>query len=113
MAGLGVAGGIAFGLRRMGVAGLAIALLAAAAIVAWTLPPLLGAAAFVVGAALGFVALRGLSRAAAPAAALAAAVAAFVPAGGYVAVVAAPLLGWRLRRRAAGRHAGLRILARD
>ena len=113
VAGLGVAGGIAFGLRRVGVAGLAIALLAGAGIIAWTLPPLLGAAAFVVAAALGFLALRGLSSAAAPAAALAAAAVAFVPAAGYVAVVAAPLLGWRLRRRAAGRYAGLRVLARD
>jgi hypothetical protein len=108
-----VAGGIALGLRRVGVLGFVVALLAAAGVVAWALPALVGAAAFVLAAALGFLALRGLSAAAAPAAALAAALIAFVPAAGYVEVVAAPLLGWRLRRRAAGRYAGLRVLARD
>ena len=85
----------------------------AAAFVVWALPALLGAAAFVVAAALGFLALRGLSPRAAPAAAVAAGAVAFIPAAGYVAVLAAPLLGWRLRRRAAGRYAGLRVLARD
>jgi hypothetical protein len=38
---------------------------------------------------------------------------AFVPVVGYLEAVAAPLLGFRLRRRSAGRYAGLRILARD
>jgi hypothetical protein len=85
----------------------------AAGITVWTLPSPLGAAAFVIAAALGFLALRGFSTTAAPAAALAAGVVAFVPAAGYLEVLAAPLLGWRLRRRAAGRHAGLRVLARD
>ncbi len=93
--------------------GFALALLVDAAIIVWTLPSLLGAAAFVVAAALGFLALRGLSTAAAPAAALAAGLVAFIPAAGYIEVLAAPLLGWRLRRRAAGRYAGLRVLARD
>jgi hypothetical protein len=108
-----VAGGIAFGLRRVGVVAFAVALLLAAAIIVWTLPSLVGAAVFVVAAALGFLALRGFSTAAAPAAALAAGVVAFIPAAGYLEVLAAPLLGWRLRRRAAGRYAGLRVLARD
>ena len=97
----------------MGVFAFLLALAAGAGIVAWALPPLIGAAAFVVGAALGFVALRGLSATAAPAAAVAAAALAFVPGAGYLEVPAAPLLGWRLRRRAAGRYAGLRTLARD
>jgi hypothetical protein len=44
---------------------------------------------------------------------LAVAALAFVPGLGYLEAVAAPLLGLRLRRRAGGRHAGLRILARD
>ena len=113
VAGLGIAGGIAFGAGRLGVAGFALALAAAAALIVWTLPPLLGAAAFVVAAALGYLALRGLTPAAAPAAAVAAGVVAFIPAAGYLAVLAAPLLGWRLRRRATGRYAGLRVLARD
>lgn len=113
VAGLAVAGGIAFGVGRLGVAGFIVALALAAALVAWTLPALLGAAAFVFGAALGFLALRGLSPTAAPAAAVAAGVVAFIPAAGYLALLAAPLLGWRLRRRAAGRYAGLRVLARD
>jgi hypothetical protein len=38
---------------------------------------------------------------------------AFVPALGYVEAVVLPVLGLRLRRRAGGRFAGLRILARD
>lgn len=45
--------------------------------------------------------------------ALLAAALAFVPALGYVEAVAAPLLAHRLRARAAGRYAGLRILAKD
>lgn len=38
---------------------------------------------------------------------------AFVPGLGYVEAVGAPLLAHRLRKRTAGRYAGLRILARD
>lgn len=38
---------------------------------------------------------------------------ALVPVLGYVEAVAVPLLGFRLRRRAPDRHAGLRTLARD
>jgi hypothetical protein len=38
---------------------------------------------------------------------------AFVPALGYLEAVALPALGARLRARAGGRYAGLRILAKD
>jgi len=38
---------------------------------------------------------------------------AFVPGLGYAEAVAAPLLAHRLRKRTAGRYAGLRILAKD
>ncbi len=38
---------------------------------------------------------------------------AWAPGVGYAEAVLLPLLGWRLRRRAPGRYAGLRILARD
>ena len=38
---------------------------------------------------------------------------AFVPVVGYVALVAVPALGMRLRRRSGKRYAGLRTLARD
>jgi hypothetical protein len=38
---------------------------------------------------------------------------AFVPVVGYIAALAVPLLGARLRRRSPDRHAGLRSLARD
>jgi hypothetical protein len=36
-----------------------------------------------------------------------------VPVLGYLTALGAPILGERLRRRAAGRYAGLRILAKD
>jgi hypothetical protein len=38
---------------------------------------------------------------------------AWAPGVGYAEAALLPLLGWRLRRRAPGRYAGLRILARD
>jgi hypothetical protein len=65
------------------------------------------------GLAVGVFSFRHLSRAAVPAASLAAAALAFVPALGYVEALGAPVVGGRLRRRAAGRFAGLRVLARD
>ena len=37
----------------------------------------------------------------------------FVPIVGYLEAVLAPILGDRLRRRASGRYAGLRVLAKD
>jgi hypothetical protein len=45
--------------------------------------------------------------------ALGAAALGFVPALGYLEAVLLPILGFRLRRRAGERYAGLRILARD
>ena len=71
------------------------------------------AVAVLVGVAIGVFSFRHLARAAVPAAALALAAVALVPALGYVAAALAPFLGERLRRRAAGRYAGLRILAKD
>jgi hypothetical protein len=47
------------------------------------------------------------------AAAVVATALAFVPGVGYLEAVAVPVLAARLRRRAGGRYAGLRILARD
>jgi hypothetical protein len=38
---------------------------------------------------------------------------AFVPILGYVEAVTAPVVGERLRRRAATKYAGLRVLAKD
>jgi hypothetical protein len=46
-------------------------------------------------------------------AALAGAALAFVPVVGYLEALAVPVLGARLRRRSADRHAGLRTLAKD
>ena len=71
------------------------------------------ALAALAGVAIGVFSFRHLARAAVPAAALALAALAFVPALGYLTAVTAPIVGGRLRRRAAGRHAGLRILAKD
>ena len=48
-----------------------------------------------------------------PAAVLVAVVLAAIPLLGYLAVVAVPVAGTRLNRRAESRHAGLRILAKD
>jgi len=69
--------------------------------------------ATLVGVAIGVFSFRRLARAAVPAAALAVAALAFVPLLGYVEAVLAPVLGDRLRRRASGRYAGLRVLAKD
>ena len=67
-----------------------------------------------VGAALvGSFAFRRLSSAARPLAALVAGRIALVPVLGYLLVVAVPLAGARLGRRAEARHAGLRVLAKD
>jgi hypothetical protein len=69
--------------------------------------------ATIVGVAIGVFSFRHLARAAVPAASLAVAALAFVPVLGYLEAVLAPLLGDRLRRRASGRYAGLRVLAKD
>ena len=73
----------------------------------------LAASAAVAAVAVGFVSLRRLSADALPAALAGSAVLAVVPALGYLVVLAAPLLGQRLGRRAGSRYAGLRILAKD
>lgn len=93
--------------------GFALTAVAAVAIGARALPYWAWAAAWIGASALGVVSLRRLSPAALPAATLAAALLAFVPAAGYLEALAAPVVGWRLRRRAGGRYAGLRVLAKD
>jgi hypothetical protein len=70
-------------------------------------------AAFALALIVAFVSLRRLSGEAVPAAILGAVVLAAIPLLGYVAVVATPIAGSRLNRRAESRHAGLRILAKD
>lgn len=117
-AGLGATAGAAFvwALQRgsgrrlaAGACALAVAggVVIAAAAAVWAAVALAG------GAALALASLRRLSREALPAAVLGAAVLAVVPALGYLEVLAAPLLGQRLGRRAGSRYAGLRILAKD
>jgi hypothetical protein len=71
------------------------------------------AVALAAGAAVSGLSLRRLSPEALPAALAGSAVLAVVPALGYLVVLAAPLLGRRLGRRAGSRYAGLRILAKD
>ncbi len=113
--GLGVAAGAAsVGALRVPawaalvvLAGVGALVLVLAVLPWWTI------AAFAVALAVAFVFLRRLSVEALPAAILAAVVAAAIPLLGYVAVVATPLVGARLTRRADSRHAGLRILAKD
>ena len=116
VAGLGVAGAAAVaGAQSRRVLLVAFALTAVAAVVIGgrALPYWAWAAAWIGASALGLVSLRRLSAAALPAATVAAAVLAFVPAVGYLEALVAPVVGWRLRRRAGGRYAGLRVLAKD
>jgi hypothetical protein len=113
--GLGVAAGIP-GLprdegRRFAVGIVTFVAVAAGAIAA--LATLWAVLATLAGLAVGVFSFRRLARAAVPAAALGVAALAFVPALGYLEALVAPLLGERLRRRASGRYAGLRILAKD
>ena len=89
------------------VAGIGALALVLAVLPWWTI------AAFAVALAVAFVSFRRLSMEAVPAAILGAVVAAAIPLLGYAAVVATPLAGARLSRRAESRHAGLRILAKD
>ncbi len=65
------------------------------------------------GLFIGVLSFRHLAPAAVPAAGLGFAALAFVPFLGYAEAVLAPFVGMRLRRRADGRYAGLRILAKD
>ena len=113
--GLGIAAGAAVVGALQAPAWVALAVVAAVAALALVLAvlPWWTIAAFAVALVIAFVSLRRLSVEAVPAAILAAVVAAAVPLLGYAAVVATPLAGARLSRRAEARHAGLRILAKD
>ncbi|HXV32753.1 MAG TPA: hypothetical protein VD769_01990 [Gaiellaceae bacterium] len=113
--GLGVAAGAAAvgALRAPAWVVLAVVAAAGALALALALLPWWTIAAFAVALVVAFVSLRRLSSESIPAAVLAAAVLAAIPLLGYVAVVAAPVAGARLNRRAESRHAGLRILAKD
>ena len=116
VAGLGVTAGVATLLARtkllVGVAAVAVALAAAAAIVISALPGW-ALAVLGVGGLVGLLALRRLTPAALPFAVLVLAALAVVPAAGYAAALAAPIVGARVSRRADTRYAGLRVLARD
>jgi hypothetical protein len=113
--GLGIAAGAAVVGALQAPAWVALAVVAAVGALALVLTvlPWWTIAAFAVALVIAFVSLRRLSVEAVPAAILAAVVAAAVPLLGYAAVVATPLAGARLGRRAESRHAGLRILAKD
>ena len=113
--GLGVAAGVP-GTRRDVNRALSVGIVLAAAIAAGAIAALAtgwAAVAALVGVAIGVFSFRHLSQAAVPAAALALAALALVPVLGYALALAAPILGRRLRRRASGRYAGLRVLAKD
>ena len=113
VAGLGVAAGAAPRApepRSMLLAGAVT--IAAVAVLVTTLP-LWTAFVFAGASVLAALSLRRLTPRAVLAAVLGAALLAFIPAVGYVEALAAPVLGWRLRRRAGARYAGLRVLARD
>jgi hypothetical protein len=113
--GLGIAAGAAFVGARKAPAWVAVAVAAGIGALALVLAvlPWWAIAAFVAALLVAFVSLRRLSAEAVPAAVLGAVVAAAIPLLGYVAVVATPVAGARLNRRAESRHAGLRILAKD
>lgn len=113
--GLGIAAGIP-GLPREEGRGFAVAMVTFVAVAVGVIAALWvvwAVFATLVGVAIGVFSFRRLARAAVPAAALAVAGLAFVPVLGYVEAALAPVLGDRLRRRASGRYAGLRVLAKD
>ena len=114
LVGLGVADGvIGREARRPLLALVALAFVAAAIAISllalewWAILVFLGAAL------ISWFAFRRLSPAARPLAALVAVGIALIPLLGYVLVVAVPLAGARLGRRADSRYAGLRVLAKD
>jgi hypothetical protein len=113
--GLGIAAGAATvgALRAPAWVALAVVAGVGALVLVFLVLPWWTIAAFAVALLVGFLALRRLSPEAIPAAILAAVVLAAIPLLGYVAVVATPVAGARLNRRAESRHAGLRILAKD
>jgi hypothetical protein len=99
--------------RRPLLALVALAFVAAAMVISllalewWAILVFLGAAL------ISWFAFRRLSPAARPLAALVAVGIALIPLLGYALVVAVPLAGARLGRRADSRYAGLRVLAKD
>jgi hypothetical protein len=114
LVGLGVADGvIGREARRPLLALVALAFVAAAIVISllalewWAILVFLGAAL------ISWFAFRRLSPAARPLAALVAVGIALIPLLGYALVVAVPLAGARLGRRADSRYAGLRVLAKD
>lgn len=128
--GLGVAAGVLLaGLLAAGRAGVALAILGAAAVgagvgfligggeeaIAGGLGGAVGAAgtAGLVRGALRRGGVRGATAALIGIAALVCALLAFIPFLGYVEAIVVPALGARVRRREGDRYAGLRILARD
>jgi hypothetical protein len=113
--GLGIAAGAATvgAVRAPAWVALAVVAGVGALVLVFLVLPWWTIAAFAVALLVGFLALRRLSPEAIPAAILAAVVLAAIPLLGYVAVVATPVAGARLNRRAESRHAGLRILAKD
>jgi hypothetical protein len=113
--GLGIAAGAALVGALRSPAWVVLAVLAgvAALVLVFTVLPWWTAAAFAAALVVAFVFLRRLSPEAMPAAVLGAVVLAAIPLLGYLAVVAVPVAGARLSRRAESRHAGLRILAKD
>jgi hypothetical protein len=128
--GLGVAAGVLLaGLLAAGRAGMAVAILGAAAVgagvgfliwggeeaIAGAIGGAVGAAgtAGLVRGALRRGGVRGATAALIGIAALVCALLAFVPLLGYVEAIVVPALGARVRRREGDRYACLRILARD
>lgn len=113
--GLGVAAGIP-GLPREEGRGFAVGMVTAVAVASGVIAALAvvwAVFATLIGVAVGVFSYRKLARPAVPAASLAVAGLSLVPALGYVVAAFSPVLGERLRRRAAGRYAGLRVLAKD
>lgn len=113
--GLGVAAGIP-GLPRDEGRTFAVALVTAVAVASGVIAALVlvwAVFATLAGVAVGVFSYRRLARPAVPAASLGVAALSLVPALGYVVAALSPLLGERLRRRASGRYAGLRVLAKD
>jgi hypothetical protein len=126
LAGLGAAIGVACtGALRRAVAGLVVAA-AVSVIIGFAFGQWDEAAGGAVGAVCGAVGsaplvggalrrggTRGGTATLLALASLVGAALAFVPVVGYLEAAAVPLLGFRLRRRAPERHAGLRSLAKD
>lgn len=113
--GLGVAAGIP-GLPREEGRGFAVGMVTVVAVASGVIAALAvvwAVFATLVGVAVGVFSYRKLARPAVPAASLAVAGLSLVPVLGYLVAAFSPVLGERLRRRAAGRYAGLRVLAKD